>query len=193
MAGVCVYGIKTAASENGLDIDLTNKTLQLIPPDLPSNITKLILSHNLIQMSVADVAALERYTELTELRLDSNNITALPGHIFGSLSKLRILSVSHNSIGRVDPGAFTALGNLKKLDLSHNPLQSLPLGVFSSLSSLGSLSLQDSGLHSLENDTFTDLVKRTLVQLGGNPWNCSCAFLHQIKYSGVEISKKFAS
>ncbi|KAG9354079.1 hypothetical protein JZ751_012203, partial [Albula glossodonta] len=154
----CVFmASRQASTEDGLDTNLNNKTLQLIPPNFPSNITKLILSHNFIAMTEADTATLKNYTELTELFLDNNKITVLPGHIFDNLSKLRNLSVSHNNISRVEPKAFTALGKLKKLDLSQNSIQSFPPGVFAGLSSLESLSLQGNSLQSLEKDIFTHL------------------------------------
>ncbi|KAJ8260508.1 hypothetical protein COCON_G00162310 [Conger conger] len=177
-----------AASETGLDSNFDNKTLSLIPTQLPTNVTKLILSHNLIELSEEDIGTLKNYTQLTELHLDSNRISILPGHALDSLSDLRVLSLSGNNISRVEPKAFQALGMLKKLDLSHNPIQSLPPGVFTSLTSLESLSLHNSSLRCLENDTFTHLLKLTRLDLGENPWDCSCDFLELIRSSRAEIS-----
>ncbi|KAG5834668.1 hypothetical protein ANANG_G00263860 [Anguilla anguilla] len=185
----CVLTAPTpASSENGLDTNFYNKTLRLIPPHLPSNITALTLSRNLIEMSEEDIGTLKNYTKLTELHLDNNKISALPDHIFDSLSDLRIFNLSGNSISRVDPQAFKALRMLKVLDLSHNPLQSLPPGVFASLTSLESLSVKDCTLRSLEKDTFSNLVKLRRLDLGGNAWNCSCDFLEIIRNLGAEIS-----
>ncbi|KAG7477144.1 hypothetical protein MATL_G00091040 [Megalops atlanticus] len=132
------------------------------------NITKLTLSYNLIEISEADIATLKNYTKLTELYLDNNIMTVLPGHTFNSLSRLKILSVSGNNISRVEPRAFAGLGRLKKLDLSHNAIRSLAPGVFANLSSLESLSLQGNGLQSLESEgaicaTPTDQARKAIL------------------------------
>ncbi|XP_036385967.1 leucine-rich repeat-containing protein 19-like [Megalops cyprinoides] len=187
--GWVLMASRQAASQYGLDIDLSNKTLQHIPPDFPSNITKLTLSYNLINISEANIVTLKNYTKLTDLYLDNNIMTILPGHTFNSLSRLRILSVSGNKISRVEPRAFAGLGRLKKLDLSQNAIRSLPPGVFANLSSLESLSLQGNSLQSLESDIVTDLVKLKHIDLMDNPWNCSYAFLQLIKNWRVQISE----
>ncbi|KAJ8372971.1 hypothetical protein AAFF_G00272520 [Aldrovandia affinis] len=158
------------------DPDNFNK-LQQILYGLPSNITKLNLSHNAIEISEADIKTLKNYSQLTELYLNNNRLTVLPGHMFDNLTQLNILNVSYNNISRVEPKAFAGLANLKNLDLSHNSIPSLPPRVFANLSSLEALYLQGNGLHVLENGTFGDLKHQKYLDLDENPWNCSCAFL----------------
>ncbi|XP_036382767.1 leucine-rich repeat-containing protein 19-like [Megalops cyprinoides] len=170
---LCIGFVEVAST---LDTNFS-KSLHQIPSDLLSNITKLNLSHNAIALSEVDIETLKNYSKLTELYLDNNMLTVLPGHMFASLPELRILNVSSNNISRVEPKSFAGLADLSVLDLSRNSIPSLPPGVFSNLSSLEGLYLQGNNLHSLENGTFVDLKRLSRLDLDGNPWNCSCVFL----------------
>ncbi|KAG9337950.1 hypothetical protein JZ751_027444, partial [Albula glossodonta] len=169
---------RVAAGKSNDELDVGfNMRLQQIPSDLPSNITKLNLSHNAIELSEADIQTLKNFSQLTELHLDNNMLTTLPGHMFDNLSHLKILNVSSNNISRVEPLAFAGLANLEELDLSHNSIPSLPPRVFANLSSMKSLYLKGNRLHLLENVTFLDLTHLNHLDLDKNLWNCSSTFL----------------
>lgn len=66
-------------------------------------------------------------TELRQLNLSRNQISALPAAIFEFASNIEVLDLSHNHIAieTIDPDVFENCVSLKELDLSHNRLKSL--------------------------------------------------------------------
>ncbi len=74
-------------------------------------------------------------TGLTELTLDSNEITALPADIFSGLSALMRLELNNNQLSTLPSGIFAGLTSLTTLDLSSNSLPtSLPASLFADVS-----------------------------------------------------------
>lgn len=107
----------------GLNVTCTGSRLKEIPPDLPP-----------------DTAV---------LRLDHNQIMAVPDHAFRGLRLLRELNLSHNAVETLEEGAFSGVeATLQVLDLSHNRITSV------------------------HKDAFTRLKARVLVD--DNPWHCDC-------------------
>ncbi|XP_015217983.1 leucine-rich repeat-containing protein 19-like isoform X2 [Lepisosteus oculatus] len=174
------YMFGTFGSAVGIKDDSSNGTLTSIPDKDFWNITKLNVSYNNIVIKIQDIETLKKYSKLTELYLNNNNISALPGHVFDSLSELKILNIAYNSISRIEPKAFTGLDKLQELYLCHNQLRSLKAEVFANLTSLKILSLQGNRLESLEEGTFTTLQQAT-VNLEDNPWNCTCKLIGQLR------------
>ncbi|XP_059181418.1 leucine-rich repeat-containing protein 17 [Centropristis striata] len=98
-------------------LDCSNKDLNSIPSDLPSDIVKMDLSRNTIK----------------NLR---------PKQFL--LSKdLKLLNLSSNSLQRIETAAFSGLLYLRELDLSNNSLTYFPYGVLEDLYFLRKLSLEN--------------------------------------------------
>uniref|UniRef100_A0A3B3V6V7 Leucine rich repeat containing 19 n=1 Tax=Poecilia latipinna TaxID=48699 RepID=A0A3B3V6V7_9TELE len=141
---------------------MTNKLLQVIPPNDKSNVSILVIKGNQITLNETDQQALATYTMLVELYLGENLVTTVPAKFFSGLSHLRVLSLSRNNISSLDPEAFSRLDVLEKLDLSNNKLTDLCDKTFINLKSLKvSFALE-------------------ILNLQENPWNCSCSLLDTI-------------
>ncbi|XP_068604287.1 leucine-rich repeat-containing protein 19-like [Brachionichthys hirsutus] len=143
-----------ASPDDMLVQNFSNKSLQVIPrSDNSSTVIKLVIGANRITLNGTDRLALASYPGLTELHLDSNLVTAIPAKYFSVVPHLRVLSLSRNTISSLDPECFSGLDVLTELDLSHNLLTGLHTQLSRQLSTLQVLNLQ------------------------GNPWNCSCPLL----------------
>ncbi|MBN3281908.1 LRC19 protein, partial [Polyodon spathula] len=170
--------------------DYSNRNLTAIPLDLPLNTTKLILSYNNIDIQPKSIGDLNKYTNLSELYLNHNNISDLPGHMFHNLSKLKVLDIANNIISRIEPKAFKGLGSLQDLYLCHNQIKSLHPEVFANLSSLKNLTLCGNKLQTLKEGTL-NLFRLKSINLQDNPWNCTCKLLslqRRVKDTNVTLA-----
>ncbi|XP_069565301.1 leucine-rich repeat-containing protein 17 [Brachyistius frenatus] len=98
-------------------LDCSNKDLNHIPSDLPSDIVKMDLS--------------------------SNSIKHLRPKQFLLSKDLKLLNLSNNSLHRIDTAAFAGLLYLRELDLSNNSLHHFQYGVLEDLYFLRKLSLEN--------------------------------------------------
>lgn len=98
-------------------LDCSNKDLNSIPSDLPSDIVKMDLSNN--------------------------NIKHLKPKQFLLSKDLKLLNLSSNSLHHIDTGAFAGLLYLRELDLSNNSLHYFQYSVLEDLYFLRKLSLDN--------------------------------------------------
>ena len=92
-------------------------------------------------------------TTLTELNLDSNQLTRLPDNCLSNLTALTSFSASTNNITELQDGLFDGLSKLQTLGLALNCISSIGLRVFNSsamLSSLKSVDLYGNKIQTLE-------------------------------------------
>ena len=75
------------------------------------------------------------------LRLQRNNLTALPEDVFAGLTALKYLYLHKNNLMELSADVFSGLPSLQVLRLHNNSLTALPGGVFSGLPALNLLSL----------------------------------------------------
>lgn len=92
-----------------------------IPTNQTTELTDLLLSHNSIVMSIADIKALNKYTRLTVLDLSYNLIEILPSTAFDSLMNLETLNLRENRLHSLPDDIFKGLSKLKTLVLENNP------------------------------------------------------------------------
>ena len=107
-------------------------------------------------------------SELTSLRLNGNQLTALDAGVFSHLSGLTRLYLDGNQLTFLEIGVFSGLAALRTLDLADNQLDTLKVGVFSGLSALTRLDLPDNELTRLEPNVFSDQTSLTRLYLMRN-------------------------
>ncbi len=149
---------------NGLkSLDILNEQQN---PELISNL--LLNNNRLNRLYKNDFYG---FIQLTELRLDFNEIEYLEFNCFNSLNNLTILKLNNNHLTQLLTGQFYNLVNLKQLDLSRNEIKfvdafNLP---FLNLFHLFELDLTENNLQNVYSLTFSNLLRlRKLVLNNAN-------------------------
>jgi len=134
-----VFFIKKAKEKNSKSLDLSNRDLEEIPPEIGelTQLEHLDLSYNYIKKVPREIGKL---INLKTLLLLKNQIKALPPTI-GHLKSLALLDISHNDFTTF-PKEIGFLSNLKSLDASYSELKTLPIE-FIELLSLKELYLEE--------------------------------------------------
>ncbi|NCR77025.1 MAG: GTP-binding protein [Microcystis aeruginosa K13-06] len=128
--------IQRAKDERAEKLDLSNKNLTEIPPEIPQ-LTSL-LKLNLINNQISEIPeALAQLTSLQELNLSINRIRGIP-EALAQLTSLQRLYLGNNQISEI-PEALTHLTSLQLLNLSNNQIREIP----EALAHLTSLQLLD--------------------------------------------------
>jgi internalin A len=128
--------IEQAARDHWTDLDLANKNLTILPPQVGQliNLQELHLSRNHLTTLPAEVGQL---ANLRELGVGSNRLTTLPSEL-GHLQHLEELYLDWNQLS-VLPREIGNLTSLMKLELHVNRLSALPaeIGQLANLRKLG--------------------------------------------------------
>ncbi|XP_043094578.1 leucine-rich repeat-containing protein 19-like [Puntigrus tetrazona] len=161
-------------------VDMSNAALTEIPKDIPTNITRWILSNNSLVMTASDINTLQKYPRITELDLSYNHIQILLPGAFDKLTNLNILKLRGNSLQTLDKDILKGLTKLKILDLKDNP--------WNCSCSLKSLfkELNESGV-SIGKEVTCDTPQKTAV-LDGNP-SCSIQATTSVEKSTAPTMK----
>ncbi|XP_036372142.1 leucine-rich repeat-containing protein 3B-like [Megalops cyprinoides] len=118
------------------------------------------------------------------VRGDGLNVTcshaqlrAIPGDLPPDTVLLRL---DHNQISAIPPGAFRGLVRLRELNLSHNAVETVGESALRGVeSTLRTLDLSHNRISSVHRDAFARLKAR--VHIGDNPWHCDCALQQALR------------
>uniref|UniRef100_A0AAZ3SUR8 TIR domain-containing protein n=1 Tax=Oncorhynchus tshawytscha TaxID=74940 RepID=A0AAZ3SUR8_ONCTS len=124
-----------------------NRTLEVIPLDIPLKVSNLDLAMNKIskiekldftdlsnlkilnmsinQISQVDDGALGHLDALQELGLAHNRLTTLSDHLFQDLANLSLLHLDNNLIATISSSSFQPLSSLKTVNLTNNNLYNM--------------------------------------------------------------------
>ena len=117
---------------------------------------------------------LKHNKELMYLELSNNRIHTLYRNVFQNLNKLQVLNLSNNKIENIEQ-QFENLTSLGHVDISYNSLIQIPMRI----------------LWLLERNLKVNSSISAILQITGNPFQCSCTLMSQIKlaqHSKVMIS-----
>jgi Leucine-rich repeat (LRR) protein len=148
--------------------DLSNRDLTALPPEIAEltnvrNLWELRLDGNQLAALPSEIGQL---TNLWELRLDGNQLATLPPEI-GQLSNLGTLTLDGNQLAALPP-EIGQLSNLGTLTLDGNQLAALPPEI-GQLTNLRKLRLDSNQLTTLPREV-ADLLSGGLeLGLAGNP------------------------
>ncbi len=154
--------IEEAKASGATRLDLTDKLLTTLPPELfqLTNLKVLNLRGNYINQLPPEIDHLKN---LTYLDFIGNRLTTLPLELF-QLKNLTYLNLWLNQLTTL-PHEICQLTKLKLLNLSHNQFTTLPPELFQ-LKNLTSFGLNDNQLTSLPPELFR-MTQLTALGLGG--------------------------
>jgi leucine-rich repeat protein SHOC2 len=156
--------ISTARDNRCICLSFRRKEISVLPNSIGNltNLTELKLNGNQLT-SLPD--SIGNLTNLTELNLDGNQLASLPDSI-GNLTNLTRLCLGINQLTSL-PDSIGNLTNLTELKLDGNQLTSLPDSI-RNLPSLTRLYLSSNQLTSLP-DSIENLTNLTHIELSNNP------------------------
>ena len=137
--------IKEAARTGATELDLSDKELTTLPPEIGQlvNLQSLHLGNNQLTTLPREIVQL---ANLQSLHLDGNQLTTLPPEI-GQLVNLQTLNLNNNRLTTLPP-EIGQLVNLERLFLEKSQLTTLPPEI-GRLANLQSLNLDDNQLTTL--------------------------------------------
>ncbi|KAJ8049397.1 Insulin-like growth factor-binding protein complex acid labile subunit [Holothuria leucospilota] len=137
--GICeCFDVGTASYE----VNCSRRNLDACPENIPSNVTKLILSHNLLQV--------------------------ISSNIFNSMTSLKYLDISHNFLKDLSQDSFWGTKDLVKLFLSYNYLGNLPNGLFENTWYLETVNVGHNLLYHISSDLLMNLTKLQTLDMSNN-------------------------
>uniref|UniRef100_A0A182ITX6 Uncharacterized protein n=1 Tax=Anopheles atroparvus TaxID=41427 RepID=A0A182ITX6_ANOAO len=158
-------------------LDVSGNNLQIISNEtfVRSNLLNLQkLYMRDCRIGQIDDGAFAGLTNLVELDLSVNLLTAVPSAAFQHIVSLRDLTLARNHIQKIESHAFRNVTALTKLDLSFCSIQTIAPQAFEGLGSLHSLKLNGNQLSELRPKTIETLSRLHGIELHENPWVCDC-------------------
>lgn len=153
-------------------VDCRNRGLSAIPAKLPHDMTEIRLEQN----QITDIAprAFVNYPRLRRIDLSNNEIRSIASDAFRNLKSLTSLVLYGNKITHLPSRLFDGLTSLQLLLINANKIKCIEKDTFHDLSSLNLLSLYDNSLHNLPNGTFDGMKSLQTLHLARNPFSCDC-------------------
>ncbi|RZF35993.1 hypothetical protein LSTR_LSTR005809 [Laodelphax striatellus] len=158
-------------------LDMSGNNLQILPADMFVRAELLNLQRVYLRackIGQVDDRAFFGLSNLVELDLSHNLLTAVPSNMFRDVPSLRDINLAHNPIQKIDSHAFRTVPGLVKLDLSHCELQAIAPMAFDGVELLEALKLNGNRLSQLKHKTVETLSRLHGVELHDNPWHCDC-------------------
>lgn len=128
------------------------------------------------KLKIIERYAFRNLINLVELDLSNNALAMIPSHSFDSIPELRDLKLNGNPIIKVLNDAFIHVPQLVRLEFSDCRIGTIEVRAFSGLeTTLEWLKLDGNKLMDIKAGTLTSFHNLHGVELGKNPWNCSCS------------------
>ncbi|XP_043564225.1 leucine-rich repeats and immunoglobulin-like domains protein 1 isoform X2 [Chiloscyllium plagiosum] len=139
---------------SGEQLDCSKQAWTHIPHQLPSWVVYLNLSYN--KLATIDPSVFTELHSLREIRLDHNELTAIP-EIGPPSASLVFLYLHHNKIRSIEPNHLSYYQSLETLDLTYNEITEIQNNCFPWQLKIKDLYLSNNRISILEPGTFDNL------------------------------------
>nr|ABC86865.1 toll-like receptor 3 [Carassius auratus] len=157
------YPHRSTCTIENAKADCSHMNLDVVPTNLPKNITTLDVSHNRLK----NLSSLLLYSNPVNVDASYNSLTAIEKDLCLSLPHLQILNVQHNEVYLMNEKVLKNCFHLMRLDLSGNRLK-LQGEPFSVLKNLTWLDVSRNKLKSAKLGTQPQLPNLVTLILSGN-------------------------
>lgn len=121
-----------------------------------------------LNVSSIDTAAICKWKDLWEIKIDGNSLKTLPSRFFLDCRRLYYLYLPRNKIAEIANDTFENLSRLNTLDLSFNQIKTLHKNTFTPLGNLMELNLKGNQLQTIETDLFNHNPNLDSIYLSNN-------------------------
>ncbi|XP_062978120.1 leucine-rich repeats and immunoglobulin-like domains protein 1 isoform X2 [Elgaria multicarinata webbii] len=142
-------------------LDCSSRGLEKVPQDLPTWVVYLNLSHN--KLTEIDPSAFAKLPNLREVRLNNNELTAIPS-LGAASAHITSLYLNRNKIHSIEASQLEPYVALETLDLSSNNITEIRSGCFPVGLHIKDLYLGSNRISILETKAF-DSLSRSLLTL----------------------------
>uniref|UniRef100_A0A8C3H4E6 Leucine rich repeats and immunoglobulin like domains 1 n=1 Tax=Corvus moneduloides TaxID=1196302 RepID=A0A8C3H4E6_CORMO len=161
LLGSAAAGCPAGCACGGDALSCGGLALPALPRDLPRWPRHVNLSYN--KLTEIDPSAFAELSNLQEVRLDNNELTAIPS-LGSAASSVRSLHLHHNRIRSIEASQLQPYVTLETLDLSFNDITEIRNGCFPQGLHIKELYLGSNRISTLEPGAF-DSLSRSLLTL----------------------------
>ncbi|XP_026535193.1 leucine-rich repeats and immunoglobulin-like domains protein 1 isoform X2 [Notechis scutatus] len=141
-------------------LDCSNRGLERVPLELPPWIVHLNLSHN--KLTEIDPSAFAKLPKLREVRLNNNELTAIPS-LGAASAHITSLFLNRNRIHSIEASQLEPYVSLETLDLSSNNITEIQSGCFPVGLPIKDLYLGSNRISILDTKAFNSLSRSLLT------------------------------
>ncbi|XP_026577844.1 leucine-rich repeats and immunoglobulin-like domains protein 1 isoform X1 [Pseudonaja textilis] len=141
-------------------LDCSNRGLERVPLELPPWIVHLNLSHN--KLTEIDPSAFAKLPKLREVRLNNNELTAIPS-LGAASAHITSLFLNRNRIHSIEASQLEPYVSLETLDLSSNNITEIQSGCFPVGLPIKDLYLGSNRISVLDTKAFNSLSRSLLT------------------------------
>ncbi|KAM3843683.1 leucine-rich repeats and immunoglobulin-like domains protein 1 isoform 3-T3 [Vipera latastei] len=141
-------------------LDCSNRGLERVPLELPTWIVHLNLSHN--KLTEIDPSAFTNLPKLREVRLNNNELTAIPS-LGAASAHITSLFLNRNRIHGIEASQLEPYVSLETLDLSSNNITEIRSGCFPVGLPIKDLYLGNNRISVLDTKAFNSLSRSLLT------------------------------
>ncbi|XP_071850457.1 uncharacterized protein [Apostichopus japonicus] len=147
-------------------VDCSKHALQVVPRDVPINVTQLDLSRNVLSEILPDL--LQSTVNLTSFKINNNFVRAIPDTLFLITYNLKEVDFSGNRLMEIPIGLLSSANNIESIDFSENSISDIPYDLLVNRPNLQRFDISHNKIGHLWSQMFNGTPKLNALDLSYN-------------------------